>query len=330
VENSLAEIRTTGGILIGGYEMTKIIALSPEWHKARSKAIGSTESSALFGISPYTTKFELWHRKHDGVIVEIEDNDRMKWGRRLEAPIAEGIAEDLDIKVEPFKEYLTHPDEPHMGSSFDYRIVGGAQGDGLMEIKNVDGLVYRKTWTEDEAPKHIEAQVQHEMEVAGLDYCMIVALVGGNDPKVIWRNRDRDMGAKIRRTIGRFWKTIEANKPPKPDFEQDAEFIISLHQSAGIKILEADEELADMLAQYANHTQAMKLYDNLKKELKAKILDKVGDEYNKVIAEGFSLSLTMTKTTPPTVITEDMVGQTYGGRKGYRQFRLTEKKGGKK
>ena len=41
-----------------------------DWLKARTEDITSTEVSALFGISPYTTAFELWHRKHDGFEVE--------------------------------------------------------------------------------------------------------------------------------------------------------------------------------------------------------------------------------------------------------------------
>ncbi len=288
----------------------------------------STESAALFGLHPRTTEFELWHRKKDGVIVEVEDNNRMKWGRRFEAPIAEGMAEDLGVEVEPFKEYLTHPEEPRMGSSFDYKMTDKHGNVGLMEVKNVGVDVYRNVWSEEEAPPFIEIQVQHEMEVAGMDFCLIVALVGGNDPKTIWRNRDRAMGLRIRHRIHTFWKSIEANEPPSPVYEKDADFIISMHQSAGVKVMEADEELQAMLVDYDLFLAKAKFYEQEKKEMKARILDKVGDEYNKVIwPEGnMTLSLGMTKDTPPKVITPDMVGQKIGGRKGYRQFRLTVKK----
>ncbi len=34
----------------------------------------------------------------------------------------------------------------------------------------------------------------------------------------------------------------------------------------------------------------------------------------------------MTKDTAPTLITEEMVGQTYGGRRGFRNFRVNERK----
>ena len=34
----------------------------------------------------------------------------------------------------------------------------------------------------------------------------------------------------------------------------------------------------------------------------------------------------MIADTPPTLITEDMVGTTYGGRRGYRNFRINARK----
>ena len=42
------------------------------WLAARTHDLTSTEIAALFGCSPYLTKFELWHRKHDGADVAFE------------------------------------------------------------------------------------------------------------------------------------------------------------------------------------------------------------------------------------------------------------------
>ena len=43
----------------------------------------------------------------------------------------------------------------------------------------------------------------------------------------------------------------------------------------------------------------------------------------RVTGAGWKLTATMIADTPPTVITPEMVGQTYGGRKGYRSLRIT-------
>ena len=41
------------------------------WLQQRAKDVTSTEVSALFGLSPYMTEFELWHRKANAEIVRI-------------------------------------------------------------------------------------------------------------------------------------------------------------------------------------------------------------------------------------------------------------------
>jgi len=299
------------------------------WLQLRSEDITSTEVSALFGLSPYMTEFELFYIKSRGEITSIADNERMKWGRRLEAVIAQGVAEDVGMEVKPLKEYMRHSDEPRMGSSFDFSILCPERGPGILEIKNVDGLVYRNQWIDDEAPAHIEIQLQHQLEIANVEWGMIAALVGGNDPKIIIRDRDRDVGAGLREKTREFWERVAREDAPEPDYEADSEFIIKLHQQSGGQMMDAtgNEAIASLLAEYKHLAEAATNYDDLKKAKKAEILDKIGDEYSKVICGPFTLSCSMTKDTPPTMITPEMVGETYGGRKGYRNFRVNVKKG---
>ena len=65
-----------------------------QWLAERVKDVTSTEVSALFDLNPYLTQFELYQQKSTGQVVKIPENTRMKWGKRLEAPIALGVAED--------------------------------------------------------------------------------------------------------------------------------------------------------------------------------------------------------------------------------------------
>lgn len=110
----------------------------------------------------------------------------MRWGRNLESAIAHGAAEDMGWDISKFDVYMRN--ENRLGSSFDYKIRSVEDGDGILEIKNVDAVAYRQNWKDDgvniEGPEHIELQIQHQMEVANLDWTALVCLVGGNTQKL--------------------------------------------------------------------------------------------------------------------------------------------------
>ena len=222
-----------------------------DWLAMRKQDVTSTEAAGLFDAGAYEnsrTFYELYQIK-SGMLppAEFKGGDRSKWGNRLEAAIATGIAEDFGIVVEPFKVYVRLP-ELRIGSSFDFKIVGlveGYDGDesvrnmfrehgpGIMEVKNVDALQFKRNWLDDgetiEATPQIELQVAHQLEVAGLEWSLIAPLVGGNTPKVVIRKRDQEVGAAIREKVAELWSRIAAGNPPTPDFLKDASIISKVY-----------------------------------------------------------------------------------------------------
>jgi putative phage-type endonuclease len=300
------------------------------WLAERVKDVTSTEVSALFGLSPYLTEFELWHRKRSAEVVEIADNERMKWGRRLESAIAAGAAEDNGWAIEPFDVYLRVP-EARIGSSFDFK-VSNDTGTGVLEIKNVDSLVFRNNWTVNddgtiEAPEHIELQVQHQLEVCALPYAIIVALVGGNTQQVLVRQRDPEIGSQIRARVSEFWQSVDAGEQPSADYTRDADYIIrQLRGTANPdKVVIADAGLDELVRQYQHACREAEGAQTVKDAYKARILEAIGDAAKVKSAHG-SISCGMTKDSPGTLITPDMVNTHIGARKGYRQFRFTPAK----
>lgn len=264
------------------------------WLNLRMKDITSTESSALFGLSPYCTKAELWYRKKDNLRVDFEENMRMKWGSRLESTIAAGIAEDSGWQIRPMKEYIRLP-QLKMGSSFDYAILSGNGVDfGLLEIKNVDSLQFKEKWIVDgddiEAPPHIEIQVQHQMFVSGLSVAYIGAFVGGNNVVLIKRDRDDALIEKIKFSVLNFWNSIECGVPPDFDFERDADFISKLYSHAEPgKVIESTDRMADLARAYKAAADKMKLAEKEKDAAKAELLTLIGAA-EKVSGSNFTIS----------------------------------------
>lgn len=283
-------------------------ASEAEWLALREQDITSTETAALFGVSPYETAFELWHRKRGTLTRDFPDSERMKWGRRLEASIAEGVAEEKQLVIAPMKAYARHGSVQRLGASFDYEIIGGANigpaaGKGILEIKNVDALIARTQWEvgdDDEigeAPAHIELQLQHQLEVMNRTYGYIAALFGGNRLVVIYRERDYAIGAQIRARVATFWESIATNTEPAPDFGRDAATIARLHgyAEAGKMLdwrIDAPDTALDLLAEYQAIGKQAKALELKRDELKARLLLMVADA-EKVLTPMGSLTLSM-------------------------------------
>lgn len=301
------------------------------WLRERVKDVTSTEISALYGLSPYMTAFELYHQKKEQAIVQINPNERMKWGTRLESAIAHGAAEDMGWKIEPMNVYIRDTDA-RIGSSFDFKITSSENGPGILEVKNVDWLQYRDKWIDDgagniEAPEHIELQVQHQMEVTGIAWAALVVLVGGNEQKIVLRNRDKDVGVNIRSKVSEFWQTIKEGRAPSPDYVADAKYIIkSLANKAEAGLVaQSDAALDELIEQYAFLSRSIDEQEGLKQATKAQILQRIGTA-SKVISPLGSISCGNVKGRSGTLITADMIGTTIGGTEGYRGFRFYPKK----
>lgn len=292
------------------------------WLSLRAQDLTSTEVAALFGLSPYITEFELYHLKVGNVASSFELNDRSKWGQRLQDSIAVGIAEDQGWKVRKMTEYIRMP-ELRIGSSFDFRIQHeDEQADGLLEIKNVDALIFRDGWmvAEDktiEAPEHIELQVQHQMLVSGLSYAIIGALIGGNRVILEKRIADAEIHHAIKAKVASFWERVDSKSPPEPDFHRDIETIKRLHSFAQpnkVVDVSGDERLEQLVTRYRDFGRTKKEAEDEQEAIKAEILTLVGDA-EKAIGQGFTLSLGM--------IGEAEVAYT---RKPYRMFKANFKK----
>lgn len=296
------------------------------WLKLRHRNINSTESSALFGLSPYSSEFELWHRKKEDEPYVLEDNFRMKAGRVLEPAIAQLALDEIGCKGVAYKDYIQLPSR--MGASFDWRVIDGEYKDWLIECKNVDFIQYNDKWTESEAPAHIESQVQHQMHVGDAPGAIIVALVGGNDLKLIFRSRDKKFGSALEERIKKFWHDFDNDIEPEPDFERDAKMIQELYGNATkdkFEDLTGDDDVHACIARYREVSAEIKELESIKDALKAKLFMRA-DDASKIICGKYTVSLGRVEESKGVLVTPDMVGTRINQRKGYRQLRTSEKK----
>jgi putative phage-type endonuclease len=288
------------------------------WLNLRKEDVTSTEVAALFGMSPYMTEYELYHRKKDKSDVAFDVNQRMRWGNRLESAIANGIAEDNNLEVRPMKEYIRDSDLK-MGASFDFAV----DPTGILEIKNVDSLAFKNGWLVDgddvEAPQHIELQVQSQLAVSGREFALIGAFIGGNNVVLIRREPDDELIKAIKEKIYNFWRSVEKGKAPDPNFIKDAEFIKQIYNvSKQGKVITASEQINTLAKKYKEAAEIEKKGKQQKDAAKAEILTLI-DDAAKVDCDHFTISCGMVEDTLIESFT----------RKGFRNFKVNPKKEGK-
>lgn len=294
-----------------------------EWKALRIPDITSTDASVLLGVSTRSTKAELWHRKKEKAEAAFDANERSTWGNRLEWSIIQGAAEDNGWKVRAKKEYIRIPDR-RLGSSFDGAIVNENGDDiALIEAKNVDSLIFRDNWIEDEsgeieASLEIEVQMQHQMMVSGIKENNLCALVGGNKLYTFKRQPNQKVMRRILDESAAFWESIKKNKPPAFDYVRDADLISSLYgyaEPGKVVDFSADATLIGLMDQYKKAHDDLKKCQEIKDSIKSQVLI-VAKDAEKILGNNFSISMGV---IAPALIKEHT-------RAGYRNFRPFFKK----
>lgn len=190
------------------------------WHEIRRNHIGGSEVASLFGVgavyqlSPYA----LFMVKSGQAEDDFAGNERTTWGNRLEGVIASGLAEDNGWTIRKAG-YFEDEQCSGMGATLDFIITEaeGKDSPGALEIKNVDSLVFKNKWTDGEPPLHILLQLQHQLACSGLSWGVVGALVGGNETKLYFYERNEKIISQIRTKVAAFWDNVANNRAPEID-----------------------------------------------------------------------------------------------------------------
>lgn len=272
--------------------IAEVTTLSPERAALRARHVGASEVAALFGLHPYKTKFELWHEKAGNLPDDdLSGNDRVFWGVMLEQAIGQGIAAKTGWNLQKVQRYCRHATVVGMGASPDFEVIDHPKGRGTVQIKNVDGLVFRE-WEDGKAPMVYQLQVQHEIACGDYAWGALGVLVGGNRLEIFEYDRHPGAIARIEAAITEFWQSVHEGIEPKPDFQRDLEALQRLYSAADLgKILDLKDEEAftDACARYVAAAADEKAATARKDSAKAEILTFLQDAAI-AFADGFKVS----------------------------------------
>jgi len=294
--------------------VSTVTTLSAEQAALRPHHVGGSEVAALFDLHPFLTRFELWHRKKGNLPEDdLSDNDRVFWGTVLEPAIGAGISERTGWPLQKVHRYAQHPSIAGMGASPDFEILDHPRGRGLVQVKNIDGLVFRQAWEDGKPPIYYQLQLQHELACTGYSWGALGVLIGGNKLEIFDYPRHEPTISKLEREVASFWQSIAANDEPHPDFERDLDTIRILFgssQPGKVADLTDNARLTELCQLYKAAGADEKSAAGRKDAVKAEILTIIGDA-EIAFAQDFKVSAGNVEGGPVSYV-----------RKPYRDFRI--------
>lgn len=301
------------------------IAVTDEthWKALRAKHVGASEVSALFSLSPWLTRWQLYQLKR-GALPDVFESSAMTQGRHFEPAVAAYAQEKFSIQLRKVRRYLSSDDVTGLGASLDYEEYGGGSliptelkfslwGDGW-------------DWEGDEltaAPDYYMMQVQHQLAcMPAAPHGQLIAFTGGDLKRMIIPRSERLIMA-IKSAVFEFWKDVADGREPPVDFSVDADAVNRLAYIRKLRTLTLTPEHAGLFEVYASAQAAGKLAEEQVKAARAEILKHVIDAGEgpdtglKVTCGDWSMGVTKIADNPGREILPADVGTRIGVKKGH-------------
>jgi len=245
---------------------------SPEWVAARAAGLGGSEIAAAMGLSPWESRFSLWHRK-TGLAASIAENDQMEWGKRLEPAIAAKYAE-------------LHPDRPLRHASMWRNRQRSWQIASPDRFQETDGparpLELKTAWDDlgwgepgtDEVPVYYRTQALWYCDALGVPEIDLAVLISGSDYREYVVTYAEDEALVMRQAAKEFLTTLQRGERPAIDAHSATYQVIrEMHPDIDSANIDVPAEVAES---YLDACQQYKASEGAKRQATAMLADAMG------------------------------------------------------
>lgn len=249
--------------------------------KSREGFIGGSDAAAILGVSPWKSAFQLYQEKRGEWVEEVTPEKQRIFdrGHRWEPVVVEMLTDELSGRghaVEVVARNARYQDAAHpfLAAEIDLELlVDGEYLNG--EIKTVHPFA-AKAWGEpgtDEIPIYYAAQVMHGLMVRPRERAIVAALIGVDDLRIHWIDRDDETIAAIRARELEFWQRLQDGSPPPPETDTDIRW---LYRTDTGEAMEADADLLELCSELSRAKAAAKTWDNSVEVLAQRIKLRMG------------------------------------------------------
>lgn len=222
-----------------------------DWRACRTTGIGGSDVSGIFGLSKWTTPYQVWVDKVDPSDEPDVTEGPMYWGRVLEPVVRDEFARVTGLTV-TIPGTLRSVRWPWMTCNLDGLCSDGA----IYEGKTVRDFAARE-WSDGQVADHAELQAQHNMAVTGAPGCHVACLIGGSNLVIRYVDRDDELIETIVAHERKFWHDyVQAGVEPPVDHSAAYTRALSARYSTadeGVRTIHSDTyaQLRAMLDQAA-------------------------------------------------------------------------------
>ncbi|ARX81594.1 hypothetical protein SMD44_00992 [Streptomyces alboflavus] len=208
------------GVLIG-----HLTPGTPEWDEARTGlTITATEIAAVVGLSPWMSRFTLWHKKSGLSVAPFERTPAIEWGIRLEDAVAAKWQDEHPGYITAPAGTWRHRTRDWQRATPDrliYRQPAGEfdipeHAEELLEVKTSPfGDEWGPDGTDDGVPIWYRCQAMWQMDVTGLRRTRFAVLISGFDYREYTVDYDEAEARMLRDAAETFLHDVEhGNRPP--------------------------------------------------------------------------------------------------------------------
>ncbi|MFB7647185.1 YqaJ viral recombinase family protein [Streptomyces sp. NPDC056084] len=280
----MAAVEAPTGVLLGTFTPG-----SPEWEKARGGlCVTATEIAAVMGLSPWQSRFSLWHKKAGLPVPPFEVSPQIEWGNRLEPAVVGKYEDEHPDLILLSTGTWRHAERSWQRATPDRLIAVREDVDGRpVGIFEAKTSPYGDDWGRDgtdEVPVYYRCQVIWQQDTLGLHgRTPIGVLIGGCDYRELYVDYDEGDAKLMRDAAAEFLRTVEAGERPPID-GSDATYQTVRVQPDGLE----DRDVEIPAEDAARYETAQRQMADAKSELtsaKATLLDHIGDGKRAVVGD---------------------------------------------
>lgn len=245
-----------------------------DWLQERRKGIGSSDASAIMGVSPWKTRRHVQLEKLEGVADEKE-SELLRLGQLME-PVILALYEDrFKEKPRRVNQIVYSKQWPWMLASLDAKIGGNRPFEAKMVVFPHGNWGEENT---DDIPVQYVIQTQHQMAVTGAELVEVPVIMFGK-LKMYRVQRNAELIGIIVDKEQEFWnKHILEKIPVDPEFDHPStlELFNSIYPIE-TKTVDLTDQALEVVTKYQGLGQLVSQGITARDSLKAEILSMLGD-----------------------------------------------------